>query len=155
MWPYVSKCRQNRHGTYFRRLSSFGTNQLKAVIETWHSGTHRHSALQSAIFDPAKDHSKARQLGFPCLQQVVFHPKGINGSEGMTVVAFYANQLLVEKAYGNYLGLYRLGKFMAGEMGLRLKGVTCIASNLSLGKHGKKECQHLLSEIKRVLSDAN
>lgn len=155
MWPFVEKCRPNRNGTYFRRLTAFGTNQLKAIIETWHAGTHRHSALQAGVFDPANDHSKARRLGFPCLQQVVFHPIGPNGSEGMTVVAFYANQLLLEKAYGNYLGLYRLGKFMAGEMGLNLKGVTCIASNLSLSMHGKNECDPLVSKIKQVLSDVN
>jgi thymidylate synthase len=158
MWPFVSKCRQNRHGTYFRRLTSFGENginQLRKIIDTWHADTHRRSALQAGVFNPAIDHSMARQLGFPCLQQVVFHPEGTNGSEGMIVVAFYANQLLLEKAYGNYLGLYRLGKFMAGKMGLHLKGVTCIASNLSLSKQSKRECQYLLSEIKRVLSDAD
>lgn len=158
MWPFVNKCRLNKHGTYFRRLTSFGEtgiNQLKIISDTWHADTHRRSALQAGVFNPAIDHSMARQLGFPCLQQVVFHPEGTNGAEGMIVVAFYANQYLLEKAYGNYLGLYRLGKFMAGEMGLHLRGVTCIASNLSLSKHGKKECNPLLSIIKQVLSDAN
>lgn len=155
IWPCINKCRWNNHGTYFRRLTSFGndsTNQLKKIIDTWHFGTHRHSALQAGIFNPAVDHSKARLHNFPCLQQVVFHPEGTNGSKGMIVVAFYANQYLIDKAYGNYLGLYRLGKFMAGEMGLQLKGITCIASNLSLGNHSKNDCQHLFSKIKQVLS---
>jgi hypothetical protein len=158
MWPFIRKCRFNMRGTYFRRLTAFGeqgTNQLKTIIDTWRIGTHRHGALQAGIFNPAQDHTKARRLGFPCLQQVVFHPIGTNGIEGMSVVAFYANQYLLEKAYGNYLGLYRLGKFMAGEMGLNLRGVTCIATNLSLGNCGKQECRPLLDRLKKVLHDAN
>ena len=67
----------------------------------------------------------------------MFHTKGSNGLNGLEVMAFYANQILLEKAYGNYLGLYRLGQFMAGEMGLKLTGVTCIASHLTLFKKSK------------------
>jgi hypothetical protein len=153
MWPLVSKCGRNNHGTYFRRLTSFdGTNQLKKIIDAWKHEIHRHSALQAGLFDPTQDHRETPYLGFPCLQQVVFHTHGTNGSEGMTVVAFYATQYLLEKAYGNYLGLYRLGKFMAGEMGLNLKGVTCIATNLSL-THGKQECRPLFDELKKVLQN--
>jgi hypothetical protein len=33
--------------------------------------------------------------------------------------AFYATQQIVHKGYGNYLGLCRLGAFMAHEMGRR------------------------------------
>ena len=149
MWPLIKKCRPaNTHGTYFRRLTEFkGTNQLKCIIDAWGKDIHRHSALQAGIFDPTEDHRCTPYLGFPCLQQVVFHPKGPSGSEGMNVVAFYANQYLLDKAYGNYLGLYRLGRFMAGQMGLVLKSVTCIATNLSLN-HCKGECNPLLKALK-------
>jgi len=37
-------------------------------------------------------------------------------------------QYLFERAYGNYLGLKRLGEFMAHEMSLRLERVICIAA---------------------------
>jgi hypothetical protein len=161
MWPLISKCKRaaNVRGTYFRRLTAFGekgTNQLEKIINAWNNGTHRHSALQAGIFDPTQDHRETPFLGFPCLQQVVFHPIGPKGKGGMTVVAFYAKQLLLEKAYGNYLGLYRLGEFMAGEMGMRLRRVTCIASDLSLSdKHGKRECLPLVERIKKALTDGN
>ena len=39
--------------------------------------------------------------------------------------AFYATQLLFNKAYGNYLGLCRLGDFMAHEMGLTFERMNC------------------------------
>jgi len=36
-------------------------------------------------------------------------------------------QYLFQRAYGNYLGLARLGEFMAKEMKLRLERVVCFA----------------------------
>ncbi len=163
MWPFVKKCAWNSRGTYFRRLTAYGkphdqtkVNQLEEIISKWHSDNHCHSALQAGIFDPFQDHINRRILGFPCLQQVVFHPHGANGAEGMSLVAFYANQLILEKAYGNYLGLFRLGRFMAGEMGLKLCRVTCITSNLKLSdRSGKKrDCEPLMGALKKELADA-
>lgn len=158
MWPQVRQCKENKRGTYFRRLTSYGdnsVNQLKKILDAWKKGTRRHSALQAGIFDPDQDHREVPILGFPCLQQVVFHPIGPNGSKGMTVVAFYAKQILLRKAYGNYLGLYRLGKFMADEMGMILREVTCIASDLSMSdKHGKAACASLVKNLEKELPNA-
>lgn len=117
--------RQNRRGLYFERLIRWKpegegerNNQLEWIIKQYgdrHSV--RRSALQAAIFDPERDHITDAQLGFPCLQQISFVPEG-----GVLVMnAFYAKQSLFQKAYGNYLGLCRLGLFMAGEMGLTLQ----------------------------------
>jgi len=134
VWPRVHRCHANSNGVYFRRLTAFGDNvdsgnQLKHIINTWREhGNHRHSALQAAIFDPMKDHNNSRQRGFPCLHQVAFDAQGANGQDGLVITGFYAKQNLFEKAYGNYLGLARLGRFMAHELHLRLVEVTCIAS---------------------------
>lgn len=163
LWPAISKCKTNKLGTYFRRLTAYGlpeieedskVNQLDEILSAWDKGIRRHSALQASVFDPYQDHRATPYLGFPCLQQVVFHTKGSNGSDGLEVVAFYANQILLEKAYGNYLGLYRLGKFMAGEMGLNLTGVTCIASHLTLAKSGttKTELKPLIETLKQEVT---
>ena len=155
MWPRVGRCPLNRRGTYFRRLTAFGDdvrngNQLRKIAEVWGKGVHRLSALQAAVFDPAKDHKAARRLGFPCLQHVVFQPIGTNGTDGLSVIAFYANQLLIDKAYGNYLGLYRLGKFMADQMGLELRNVICFAACLKLGKRSKKDTDLFTMEVARA-----
>jgi thymidylate synthase len=100
--PFIRRKQANRRGLYFERLIAFPghdgkpVNQLEHIINTWKGGNHRRSALQAAIFDPSTDHSNSRQLGFPCLQQVVFYPNGANGADGLTVVAFYANQTIVD-----------------------------------------------------------
>ena len=161
MWPQIKKCGANKWGTYFRRLTSFGDkgiNQLEKILEFWNDDIYRRSALQAGIFDPYRDHRHLKILGFPCLQQVVFHPIGSKGRGGLKVVALYANQLIIEKAYGNYLGLYRLGKFMASEMGLTLKRITCIATHLKESDNQKNrrkgDLAGLASRLRKELPDA-
>ena len=158
MWPHIKHAHANAHGVYFQRLIAYGietsgesVNQLEFIIETWRKKNHRFSALQAAITDPRKDMSNAPVRGFPCLQQIAFHPKGQNGKEGLEIVAFYATQLLVEKGYGNYLGLYRLGQFMASQMGLTLSSVSCVAGALKLNEScNKGATRQLLKQVSGV-----
>jgi hypothetical protein len=128
--------RHNGRGLYFGRMVGFdldpvtgkrvpgGTpeegNQLETLLrrversQETGQGVQR-AKLQVAVFDPARDHTPSPYLPFPCLQHVTFEPDG----DVLHTNAFYATQQLVRKAYGNLLGLYRLGAFMAHEMGLR------------------------------------
>jgi thymidylate synthase len=137
-WEGIKKCPANRNGVYFRRLTCYQpkdraatpVNQLKFISETFARGNHRRSALQASILDPTRDHSNHRQKGFPCLQQVSFTPLR-NGK--LSVTGFYATQYQFEKAYGNYVGLYWLGRFMAAQMNLTLTQVVCVASVLERG----------------------
>jgi hypothetical protein len=154
--PFIKGAdRNNSHGLYFERMIAFGAekkNQLEHIISTYKKGNRRRSALQAAIFDPFKDHKDSRQLGFPCLQQVAFAPSGI-GKKQLTVTGFYATQHLFEKAYGNYLGLYRLGTFMAHEMGLELERVNCIASVAKRGNYSKQNLAALAEQLQTILED--
>lgn len=136
LWPRLQKCPANRRGHYFKRLVASrsepgrpAVNQLKHVISTWKKGNHRHSALQLAVFDPALDHTDSRRLGFPCLHQVCLTPLGPNGRAGLAITGFYATQRLLDKGYGNFIGLCRLGAFMAHEMGLQLVRMTDIMAS--------------------------
>lgn len=159
MFPLVKKSKNNSNGTYFSRLIAYDindkkVNQLEHIISTWAKKNHRLSALQAGVFNPAKDHTDQRIKGFPCLQQIVFQPIGVNGTGGLSLIAFYAKQAVIEKAYGNYLDLLRLGKFMAENMGLELKSVTCIASDLSLYNTSKNEYSNLIKSVEKVISNA-
>jgi thymidylate synthase len=141
-WPGIKKCPANRNGVYFRRLtnyqpkdaSSSPVNQLQCVIDTYRSGNHRKSALQASIFDPTRDHSNQRQKGFPCMQQIAFTPLP---NDKLSITGIYATQLQFEKAYGNYLGLYWLGRFMAKQLGLTLTQVICMATVVQRSHHEK------------------
>jgi thymidylate synthase len=128
-YPRIRRHPKNRRGTYFQRMIAYPRdaadtfNQLDQVISTYLAGNHRRSALQANVIVPWLDLNDARQLGFPCMHQVAFLPNGDQGT--LHVVGFYPMQYLYERAYGNYLGLIRLGHFMAHEMGLDLKTMSC------------------------------
>lgn len=149
----VRKCPPNRNGVYFQRLIGYGwdpyqqggRNQLEHIIETWQRGNRRRSALQAAIFDPTKDQTHQRMRGFPCLQQIAFAQ---SGQDGLTVTGFYATQYMFKRAYGNYLGLFNLGQFMAHEMGLTLRKVVCVSTPAMLGQ-SKKSLRNLYEKLKK------
>lgn len=142
IYPRIKRVIKNRYGTYFQRLIAYGPNQdfnqLEYVIRTYERGHARRSALQAATFDPLKDSTGQALRGFPCMQHISFAPYG----DGLlAITAFYTTQYIFERAYGNYLGLYHLGKFMAQEMGLRLGKVNCTASIALRGDITKQDAR--------------
>ena len=112
-------------------------NQIEFALSNYKPGMRR-SVLQVGVFNPSLDHSGAAQLGFPCLQHVTFAP--IAG--GLCVNAFYATQYMLERAYGNYIGICRLGHFVAHELGLRLTRMTCFT--------GVAKCEVRKSQLKQL-----
>ncbi|MBA2749369.1 MAG: thymidylate synthase [Tatlockia sp.] len=147
---------KNKRGLYFERLISFGQNgpfdgnQLEFIISEFNNNpkNRRRSKFQASIFDPERDHLTTPRLGFPCLDHVSFVPN----KKGITLNAFYAKQLLVEKGYGNYLGLYRLGNFMASQMNLKLTNLNCFIGVEGLGGSGiTKACLSELSNTAREI----
>jgi len=152
----IKATRKNQRGLYFERMTSGGPpgheNQLDFILSTYkaRSGVRR-SALQLAIFDPERDHSTAAQLGFPCLQHVTIAPT----ADGISLNAFYATQYVVERAYGNYLGLCRLGRFVAHELEKPLSRVTCFTGiSLHDTKVSKAKLKDVLAAIDAALGTA-
>lgn len=167
---YVSMAaRKNNRGLYFARLTGWNIdpktgceafrvnkhlkgvngNQLEFIIQQCKKGVRR-SEFQAAIFDPARDHSTAAQLGFPCMQHITMIPDFKHNT--ITLNAFYATQQLFDKAYGNFLGLARLGTFMAHEIGLELDRVNI---HIGIEKIDKRpESGKTLDELKTAIDNA-
>ncbi|MGA2701878.1 MAG: thymidylate synthase [Isosphaeraceae bacterium] len=133
---------QNSNGLYFARLIGYGTdpkngepeahlkgrlerggNQIEFIINACKPGAMR-MALQASIYDPVRDQIEARQH-FPCLQHIAFVPDF--NRKTLSLNAFYAMQLFFVKAYGNWLGLMRLGAFVASQTNLRFERLNCFA----------------------------
>ena len=156
-WPKIHGCRANSKGHYFRRMTAYepvgiakSINQLEHIIDTFAKGNHRRSALQAATFDPTRDHNHSRIGHFPCLHQIAFLPLEANG---LCVTAFYPMHYLFERAYGNYLGLCRLGQFMAANMGLDFAQLTCVSSVAKLDDRvSKGSVSALRNELVRILA---
>ena len=145
----LKKIRQNWRGTYFQRLISYGPNelnQLELIIDIWNRGITRRSAFVASLFDPETDHKRTQYLGFPCMHQVCFAPEG---KEGFAVTGFYAKQDIFDRGYGNYLGLARLGFFMADAFERELTRITCVASIAGLtNRFNKGELAALAEELR-------
>ncbi len=139
---------RNQYGTYFGRMTAYSgvkngqptvVNQIEHVLRRWDhrkaKGTRpRVSELQLACFDPAKDHTGQALRGFPCLQQVSLAYDG----DKLALAAYYPTQYVFDRGYGNYLGLSRLGLFLAHEMGLSLSRVSFFINSPRLGDDVRK-----------------
>lgn len=128
--PYIKAKNPNinRNGLYFERLIDYGKgktngNQLEYMITEFLENRARTSKFHASIFDPERDQHRQPYQTFPCLQTVSFVPT----DAGLVVNAFYAMQYLVQRGYGNFLGLAHLGAFMASEFGLNFVQLNVIA----------------------------
>jgi hypothetical protein len=101
------------------------------------------------IFDPAQDHTRQTRRGFPCLQHVSFTPLG---SGKLAVLANYPAQYMFEKAYGNYLGLYRLGRFFADQIKLDLTQFTCVVGKALPGDTPRATLRELVGNLQPHLN---
>jgi hypothetical protein len=151
--------RNNKRGSYFQRLIDLngggkGPNQLDWMLRQYHEhpDSRRTSKFQATTFDPARDHSSTGQQEFPCLQQISFTFDG----EELGLNAFYATQQIARKGYGNYLGLSRLGAFMAREMGLRFTKLNVFvgSARMDVGK-SEPNLQPLLKVIREHLAQVD
>jgi hypothetical protein len=152
--PRLHRHKENRNGLYFERMIAFGGNrpldgnQIEHLIRIWGEGVRRPTAFVVNVFDPARDHTRQRRRGFPCLHSVQFTPLGRGG---LAINASYPTQFLFERAYGNYLGLYRLGRFVAGELGLELRQLGCSIGMARLGEVAKSRVLGLATDLRDVL----
>ena len=137
---------KNSRGTYFERLISFqdSVNQLEIIINSYQNDHGvRRSKLQASIFDVTKDHLNTPYQSFPCLQHVTFY---VTRDMGLVVNSFYAIQYLYERAYGNWLGLINLGKFIAKELNIELERFNCYIGIEQLDT-SKREAHALLEKM--------
>ena len=154
MLPRLLRRRENRNGQYFERMIAFGGdrpvdgNQIEHLIRIWGEGVRRPTAFVANVFDPARDHTRQRRRGFPCLHHVTFTPLDRGG---LAINASYPIQFLFEKGYGNYLGLYRLGQFVAGQVNRELTQFTCNISTARLGGVAKTQLQVFAADLQGLL----
>jgi hypothetical protein len=144
---------------YFDRLVAYpatdgGTvNQLEDQVlrlrrELRHAGP-KSSAYEIGVSEsgdlriqrPGKDRL---MRGFPCLSHIslTLHANAIH------LTALYRNQGFLRKAYGNYVGLARLARFFAREVGVGVGEIVCVASHadVELDLAGKRALERLAAD---------
>ncbi len=80
-------------------------------------------------------------MGFPCMSHISFTLE----HDVLNLAALYRNQHFVARAYGNYVGLARIGGFIAQEVGVELGEVLCLATHADaqLQDFGKARVERL------------
>jgi hypothetical protein len=71
----------------------------------------------------------------------------------LAITGFYATQYHLEKAYGNYLGLCRLGRFVASQLERRLVRMTCVASVVTKGSFSKRAIAGLTRDLRMAIAN--
>ncbi|BEL01822.1 hypothetical protein Q0Z83_000130 [Actinoplanes sichuanensis] len=147
MYPVLRKrFAKNERGTYFGRLIQYPTtkqpfDQIGAVISRilierrgGNPKTARYEttvafpedAANAPIYVPGTDNSP---MAFPCLSHCSFQAD----TEGRVhLLATYRSQYLVQRGYGNYLGLGRLLAHVAQQAGMQVGHLTVVAGHAYL-----------------------
>ncbi|WP_052371653.1 hypothetical protein [Amycolatopsis taiwanensis] len=147
-YDVIRRFRKNSWGTYFGRLVAYPigsdkhpapVDQLAPVIKTLRQkrvigaeyetavATVKDAAGPSESIDPGTlIHHPTRGRhgrGGPCLSSVAFQRE----DNRVHAVAHYRSHYLVERAYGNYLGLGQLVHYVAHQAGLEVGHLTVLA----------------------------
>lgn len=119
MYPALRSLGSPR-GTYFGRMIAYPRadgsvgNQLVATIAKLRAasrGTRWSSIYEINIYNEQKDTRLTRS--FPCMSHLAFHVDG----DRLDGLATYRSHDLIDKAYGNYLGLAQLQGYVAERAG--------------------------------------
>ncbi|GCD40399.1 hypothetical protein [Streptomyces paromomycinus] len=152
MYDRLKKYPGNTHGTYFGRLVSYPGrkqpefDQLGHIIERLrtqaasrgpmtaayeadlvHPGDQEPSLpAEAAVHTPGQDNL---YRGFPCLSHLSFQ---LSREGRVHATALYRSHYMVERAYGNYLGLGRLLAYVAAQAQLMPGSLTVVAGHAQL-----------------------
>jgi hypothetical protein len=148
-YPSLRRFRKNKNGTYFGRLVAYPMghgekdepfDQLADLITKLRresrvsAGGARARNLSSRYeVNIWKPNDLPTGMGFPCMAHMSFHL--VQGR--LHLLAQYRNQFIIERAYGNYLGLAQLQSYIAAAVGLQPGELMVLATHASLDTHGK------------------
>lgn len=119
-------------GTYFRRMTHYEgqhgpVNQLGRIIDAINSRTACHRAAY-AILIQQPGGENVRPRGGPCLNYLALQIKP-GEPRTISLLAVYRNHDVVERAYGNFLGLGLLLRFLCRETNSAVGQLTCLSAH--------------------------
>ena len=147
LYPRLRQFPGNNKGTYFGRLVAYpgpqgevdqlvrlvhrlrqelstrgpmGARYEVAVVEPADQGGADESGTSLGVYAAHRDNGRR---AFPCLSMCSFN---LDHNQ-LHLLAHYRYEYLITKGYGNYLGLARLLRFVAGQAGLRAGQMTIVS----------------------------
>lgn len=164
--PMLVTVHANNRGTYFGRMISWpgksqgGVNQLEARVKALRrehaAGRKTNNTLDIDLAADSESEpvqglqmyaaTDKRQRGFPCLTHIDFTLH--NGR--LHCLAVYRHQYLIEKAYGNLLGLSRLMRFLCHQTGFDM-GELVVHATMADGEQGFADRRTLVADARSAL----
>lgn len=142
--------RSQFRGTYFGRLVAFprgddNVDQLSDVVEKLRHAHEQERRVTSRyemnIYSEERDHRKL--MGFPCLSFCSFHL----GDGLLHMAAHYRSHFMIQRAYGNYLGLAELLNYVAEASGFPAGELLVISGHAAIDAVGVKRLVKFLEMV--------
>ena len=144
-YPAYRRFKGNKRGTYFGRLVALPdgnggvVDQLTNVVSKLRERRRMSSRYELNIYLAREDRNVA--MGFPCMSNCAMHlDKGV-----LHLAASYRNQYLIERGYGNYLGLGQLLQYVSHATGLQAGELLIIAGHADVDHANKGQINSLLA----------
>jgi hypothetical protein len=114
-----------------------------ALSSAYEAGLTAPNGADLRVQAPGQDRNT---MGFPCLSHISFTLE----HDRLNLAALYRNQYFVARAYGNYLGLARIGAFVAREVGVELGEIVCLATHADaeFGEFSKRAVEGLVQSAR-------
>lgn len=144
------KAKYGRWGTYFNRMISYyqngdTINQLENIISKINARkTDCKAAYTIYIQYPGSE--TTLKMGAPCLNYLAVQIE----CQKLGILAVYRNHDFLEKAYGNYVGLCNLIKFISLETKFEIGSLTCVSSHAYVARKRNellKACRKLYNGL--------
>ncbi len=174
LYPSLKRMHQgNRRGTYFGRLIDYprangSIDQIAAVIrrlqQEMNTSRPKTACYEADLVDPATDLDAEpttaavpviapgidnSTTSFPCLSHCSFQ---LDRAGQLHLVALYRSHYMVERAYGNYVGLGELMAHIAHATRLRVGVLTVVAGYAQLDNHCITRIRPLLAGTTPLLA---
>jgi hypothetical protein len=170
IYPIIKCANGNNSGTYAQRIlrgtgpKGIECRPLENIMRRLEAQINKSNGIRCAFelpIDDVSDHSvetipinrnDTRMMGFPCLSHLSF--KLNRDRSELHVTAIYRSHYYIEKALGNLLGLARLQKFMARELGIKTGFLVC-HSTLAKLDHTKTSITKIKKFIREIEGTTN
>ena len=160
-WKFFAWSRKRPNsgwGTYFERMINYstlekGVDQLGRIIDNINSRHTNYGASYNIII-PYPHRELNQIMGAPCLGYITIQVEYSTTSKDrkrINTLAVYRNHDFEKRAYGNYMGLCNLLKYISYETNSEIGMLTCVSSRASVTNH-KTQLLNIANSIIGVTS---
>ncbi|KQM01832.1 Thymidylate synthase, partial [Frankia sp. CpI1-P] len=174
-YPTIRRFVPNRWGTYFGRIVSYPSDAgpvdqlgetIRRLNEERRGGRPKSARYELSVMEPSdisrplpadeepeggtceipvaiRQVSDKNPMAFPCLSHCSFQLDG----DTLHAVAHYRSQYLVQRAYGNYLGLGRLLEYVARQVDAQPGHLLVVAGYAQLDGAAIRRVRQLLADL--------